>query len=47
MIENEAAKRERRDNYTARALLLPKEMFDSDLKFYSYFETRSKSITHH
>lgn len=41
MIESELTQRNKLANYTARALLLPKEMFYNDLNSYRYFETKS------
>ena len=42
MIEVAAAKREALANYTAGALLLPKELFYNDLVTYKFFETKSR-----
>ncbi|MBQ8626135.1 MAG: hypothetical protein IJ419_08240 [Agathobacter sp.] len=42
MTEAEQAKREAMANYTAGALLLPKELFYNDLMSHKFFETKSK-----
>ena len=42
MTEAEQAKREAMANYTAGALLLPKELFYNDLMTYKFFETKSR-----
>lgn len=42
MIQKDMDKRDKLDDYTARALLLPKEMFCNDLHAYKYFKTKSK-----
>ena len=42
MTEVNQAKREDMANYTAGALLLPKELFYNDLMSYKFFETKSR-----
>lgn len=42
MTEVDQAKREAMANYTAGALLLPKELFYNDLMSYKFFETKSR-----
>ena len=42
MTEAAQAKREAMANYTAGALLLPKELFYNDLMTYKFFETKSR-----
>lgn len=42
MMEVTDAKREALANYTAGALLLPKELFYDDLVTYKFFETKSR-----
>lgn len=42
MTEAEQAKREAMANYTAGALLLPKELFYNDLMTYKFFKTKSR-----
>ena len=42
MTEAEQTKREAMANYTAGALLLPKELFYNDLMSYKFFETKSR-----
>ena len=41
-MQEELSKREKLANYTAGALLLPKEIFYDDLNAYGYFKTRSR-----